>query len=673
MNQLHLPIRIPPPKRAAAIIAAAAALLLAACALGISQEAHAAEAEQDPGVVYVQHRFEGESGVRETAPHRSYATYTEDRQSYTARINASFGAVEIDGRWRAEADGKDITGECSYDADAGLVVIPKSYLHTPVHVTVDLDAEENAKTFELNVSVVAGDEPGQSSAHRVSTTADNTSFSIPVSGPVKAVTQDSRALGESEYGVADGILTVEGRTALTGSITVYLEGYTPEIVDRNPIKDYNDTLIHRSLRSASPMSVLARSDHGGWFSGYGWIWSTNQGPGPWDYTDYTMTWNGNTIYLGCCEHGVYHMLESEGGGGSVYFTASRTSSSLVNQYDTYDATTVYHHKVYRNTYYVYVDAGSYQDVDGYWSEDYETVTTSPRLGGIDLTKVSANPAITNGNASYSTAGAVYGVFSDAACTYQLNSMTTGSGGKASLWGFYAGSTVYVKELKPSPGYDLDKNVYKASIAADQWSHVNGGTVYEPPKTATVRFFVDGDPNPVHSVVRPLGTGLSTGDPEVRAANGKAAKPNCTPGLDSWYYDSGCSSKFSGTTLKGDLNLYARNVATVTYALAAGSPLAEDLPFRKAMSESSPLLRVARDVLPPSRQVDWGRKIALKDPRLEILYYDDGERWRTLRWRGDGWYRNAAATGSAVKTLAVLRDTTVYCDWSRSTYDGIYSW
>lgn len=662
-------MRIPPPRHASVVLAALAVLIIATCiCLSIPQNAHAAEAE--PGVVYVQHRITDESGIRETEPHRAYATYTGDRQFYTARINASGGEVDVEGRWRAEVDGTNITSECSYDARAGLVIIPKSHLYTPVYVTVDLDAEQGAKPFEASVSVVEGDEPGQSSTTRVVTTAGNMRLSVPVSGTVKAVTQDSKVLDAFEYSVAEGELVIEGRTALTGSITVYLDGYTPEVVDRNPIKDHNDTLIQRSLRSASPMSMLARSDHGGWFDGWGWIWSTNQGPGEWDYTDYTMTWNGNTIYLNCCEHGVYHMLESEGNGGSVYFTASRTSSSLVNQYDTYDATTVYHHKVYRNTYYVYVDAGYYQDVDGYWSEDYETVTTSPRYGGVDLTKASANPAVTDGNASYSTTGAIYGVYSDEACTYQLNSMTTGAGGKASLWGFHAGSTVYVREIQPSPGYDLDRSVYRVSVTADQWSHI---TSYEPPRMATVRFFADGDPTPVHSVTRPLGTRLEANDPDVRRADALAAKPDCTPGLDAWYYESGYSSKFAGTALQGDLNLYARNIATVTYAPAAGSPLAEDLPIRKAMSETSPLLSVARDVLPPSRQVDWGRKIALKDPRLAILYYDDGERWRTLRWRDDGWYLNSAATGSPVKTLEVLRDTTVYGDWSRSTYDGIYSW
>lgn len=50
---------------------------------------------------------------------------------------------------------------------------------------------------------------------------------------------------------------------------MYLDGYSPDVIDRNPIKGCNSTIIQRSLRSASPMSALERSDHGGWFDGWG--------------------------------------------------------------------------------------------------------------------------------------------------------------------------------------------------------------------------------------------------------------------------------------------------------------------------------------------------------------------------------------------------------------------
>lgn len=665
--------RTPPLVKALYATAFVTALWLMACAFLLSSaKAHADEAGPDPGTTYVQYRFADGS---ETSAHRAFATYTADKKSYTARINASGEAISVEGRWKATAGGSDITAACSYDPETGLVAIPRTYLHHPVDIVVTLDAYQASKTFEANVSIVSGSSAGQASRTTVETTAGATSLTLPVNGAVKAVTQDSRVLDPSEYRLEEGLLHIEGRSMLAGSITVYLDGFKPELENRNPIKDHDDTALQRSVGSVSMERFASRSagrtaDRGSWIDGWGWIWSTNPGPGDWDYTDYVLSWdNRHTAYLTCCQHGVYHMPESD--GGMVYFTGTRISNDLVNSWDTYDETTIFHHKTYRNTYYVYVNAGYYQDVDGYWSEDYETVTTSPRYGGIDLTKISADPSITDGNDSYSTAGAVYGIYSDAACTYQLNSITTNSSGKASLWGFHAGSTVYVKETKPSPGYNLDPTVYRVDIAADQWSRVNGGIVHEPPKTATVRFYADG--SLVHSVARPLGTNFATSDPDVRKADGLAAKPHCTPGLDAWYYDAGFSSSFSGTRLDGDLALYARNVATVTYAPAAGSPLAEELPFRKAMSESSPLLDVATDVLPPSRQVDWGHRITLKEPRLKILYYSDGKRWRTLRWRGGGWHLNPAATGEPVETLKITRDATVYGDWSRSTYDGIFSW
>lgn len=90
------------------------------------------------------------------------------------------------------------------------------------------------------------------------------------------------------------------------------------------------------------------------------------------------------------------------------------------------------------------------------------VTTSPRYESVELAKVSANPSASNSINSYSLAGATYGIFSDSATTYQLNSMTADAKGNANLWGFVAGATVYVKETKASLGFDLDPAVQKAN-------------------------------------------------------------------------------------------------------------------------------------------------------------------------------------------------------------------
>lgn len=434
------------------------------------------------------------------------------------------------------------------------------------------------------------------------------------------------------------------------------------------------TKTDQSLHGSAPLNTHLRSNLGGWFDGWGWIWSTNQGPGDGDYTDYTMTWQGRTMYLHCCEPGVYHMLESEGSGGSVYFTAMRTSENLINQYDTKDSTTIYHHKIYRSTYYVYVDAGWYQDVDGYYSEDYEVVTRTPRYGGAELTKVSSNPSITNNNSSYSTAGAVYAIFSDAACTNQIGSMTTNSAGKASTWGLNAGASVYVKETRASLGYNLDANVYRINIAADTYAQVNGGTVYEPPQTLTVRYFVDGDTTPIYTDTNlALGTAYNLQMPGALKATQLARKPNCTPGLNAWHTDYSLTKRYTGSILTRNLDLYARNVATLTYALVPSTILAPDLSISASMSDTAPTLNIYRDVLPSSRQVNWGATVRLSEPKYSILYHFDSERWRTLRRNTTGWFENTAMTGSSKTSKTITQDTTVYTDYVMSTFDGIVMW
>lgn len=778
-------------------------------------EAHADEAAE-PGIVYVQHRFAGASETEQ----RAYATLSADGRAYTARINASGGAVDVKGKWVASAGGADITEECTYDEQFGLVYIPKKYLYTPVHIAVDLDGSQSTSPFEVNVSVVAGDEQGQTTSTRIATTAESTSLSVAVSGSIKAVVQDSRVLDPTEYSVADGTLTIEGRTALTGSFTVYLEGFEPEVTQRNPIKEFLDTAIKRSLRSApmdSAPSLLSVAG-GSSFSGAGWIYSTNPGGGPWDYTDYVLKWWGGTFYLNCIQHGVLRMPEALAGGGTKGFTATYEGSSVVSTYDTTDSTTVYHHTVYRDNYYVYVNAGEWQDVAGNWSEDRDVVTsTTPRYGGISVQKVSSNTSIsgslrtqpyvsysahvsdigwqstvyesriagtvgknlnmeamklsltsqasavggsvqyrahvtnvgwqgwvsngavagttgksqaveafqakltgalaqqfdlyyrahvagvgwqgwvangatagTTGQAlsvqafevklvpkdagAYSYDGAVYTAYSDSACTKVAQNVTTGTIGYGEGDMKLTPGTYWVKETRAPKGFNLDTGVYKVSVTADQRTRVNNGNVYEPPKTVAVRFYVDGDTTPINiDADRPLGSSYTLNNPGLIKATLLAEKPNCTPGLNAWYTDKALTKKYSGSTLTADLNLYARNVATLTYAVSPASKLTANLEVSATMSDDAPTLDLYRDILPTAREANWGSTVSLVEPKYSKLYHFDGERWRTLRRSDTGWHDNPAATGSPKTTQKIQQDTTVYTDWAISTYDGIVMW
>ena len=62
------------------------------------------------------------------------------------------------------------------------------------------------------------------------------------------------------------------------------------------------------------------------------------------------------------------------------------------------------------------------------------ITFSPvtKTGGITLEKASAEPAVTEGNDLYDLSGAVYGVYSDEACTTEVGRMETDATGHASI-------------------------------------------------------------------------------------------------------------------------------------------------------------------------------------------------------------------------------------------------
>lgn len=83
----------------------------------------------------------------------------------------------------------------------------------------------------------------------------------------------------------------------------------------------------------------------------------------------------------------------------------------------------------------------------------------PKTGTINLIKSSANPEITNGNKCYSLKGAVYGVYTDAACTQKYGEITTTTeDGRGSISNLPF-RTYWIKEIKAPKGYDLDKTVY----------------------------------------------------------------------------------------------------------------------------------------------------------------------------------------------------------------------
>ena len=117
---------------------------------------------------------------------------------------------------------------------------------------------------------------------------------------------------------------------------------------------------------------------------------------------------------------------------------------------------------------------------------------------LQIHKYSTNTSITNNNSCYSLAGAVYGVYTDAACTKKLGEITTNVNGYANY-----GSPVYVgkyyaKELVAPKGFALSNTVleFKNVNNISQSSGLNIYMAYpaEKPKNDPVNIVVKKESN-----------------------------------------------------------------------------------------------------------------------------------------------------------------------------------
>ena len=114
------------------------------------------------------------------------------------------------------------------------------------------------------------------------------------------------------------------------------------------------------------------------------------------------------------------------------------------------------------------------------------------LGDMDLLKKSSNPAVSDGNACYTLAGAVYSVYGSQADAQsgsnRLATLVTNSDGYAKATGLEMG-TYYIKETTPAKGYALDGTVYPVQVEPAECAHVNGGTVYDTPQNDPAAMWV----------------------------------------------------------------------------------------------------------------------------------------------------------------------------------------
>lgn len=220
-----------------------------------------------------------------------------------------------------------------------------------------------------------------------------------------------------------------------------------------------------TVGAAAPKEALAAPAT---ISGQAYIHCTNPGQtnGDGNVFDVTISYSGHSFsgYTGYCQdHGLPYPAD-----GWYPFTGTWTGSGYDILIDSRGATP--------HPECVFT-SGPCQRVGG-------LDTLFNPLGDMDLLKKSSNPAVSDGNACYSLAGAVYSVYGSQADAQsgsnRLATLVTNADGYAKATGLQMGA-YYIKETTPAKGYALDGSVYPVQVEPAECVHVNGGTVYDTPQ------------------------------------------------------------------------------------------------------------------------------------------------------------------------------------------------
>ena len=225
--------------------------------------------------------------------------------------------------------------------------------------------------------------------------------------------------------------------------------------------------------------------------------------------------------------------------------------------------------------------------------------------------------------------------------------------------------------------------------------VGGNTsIYLRLSYSGVEWYCDGEDS-AHMVGHKYRVAQGTWIPANDAAiESRSKKPNCTPGWRGWYLDPDApslhpersasrmatfaaramDSKFAGQYLgEATLKLYSANIATVSFARAAGSePVPEaDVTYHSTISPAAGDTSVpsARLQLPAAVQASCGFVLTPRNYATVYQQLTDGTgRWRTLK--PSAWHRAADAYDAAFRSMTVTQDAMLYVKWVQATADGV---
>ena len=103
-------------------------------------------------------------------------------------------------------------------------------------------------------------------------------------------------------------------------------------------------------------------------------------------------------------------------------------------------------------------------------------------GSLELTKVSSQPRITEGNPLYSLEGAKFGVFRDETCSDLARTLVCDAEGRAKADALSTGA-YWVRELQAPLHMAASTNVFPVEVKDRQIAHVNSGKVENAPQMA----------------------------------------------------------------------------------------------------------------------------------------------------------------------------------------------
>lgn len=188
-------------------------------------------------------------------------------------------------------------------------------------------------------------------------------------------------------------------------------------------------------------------------------------------------------------------------GNKITFTCSKNLGTTVNVTMKNSFLKEYGIKSKNSLYLITSnDSASYQTFargSNYAVKDGYVKLTFPDVVKLQLQKSSSNTELTAGNGCYSLSGAVYGIYTDKACTRKIGSITTNASGYGS-YSKYVDSTAsyYAKETKAPKGYELDKTVYTFVSSGKKDS--NGYAIFKAVKLSDKK--TEPQDNPVNDPV-----------------------------------------------------------------------------------------------------------------------------------------------------------------------------